>query len=84
MPLEDLLEVLKDIKDIEISFSANCVSGLIGRETCQCWRCRGIDPLEELSGWGRASMLISRGFCEEQRNRRRVKATATKQRGGEG
>lgn len=61
--LKDLCELLKDVP---FTFSASCVSGLIGRETCRCWRCRGVEPDAEESGWARAAELISEGFQAEQ------------------
>ena len=34
-----------------ISFSKNCVSGIIGRDKCRCWRCRGVEPEAEAEAW---------------------------------
>lgn len=62
--IDDLAEILSDAK-LTVTFSAHCVSGLVGRDTCQCWRCRGVEPEEETPGWARAAELISRGHQAE-------------------
>lgn len=54
--LDELLAELDDLAragKVRISFSANCVSGLIG-DWCQCWRCRsrrGERYDEETEAW---------------------------------
>ncbi len=73
---DDLLKELCDLLDeagATVTFSANCVSGLIGREVCQCWRCRAVEPGEELEGWDKAAKLISRGHSAEVAHQLRLR-----------
>lgn len=61
---DDLLDDLGKLLDelgAQVTFSAHCVSGLVGREICQCWRCRGVEPEDEHPGWAKAAELISEG-----------------------
>ena len=69
---EELGRILSEC-GAKISFSATCRSGLVGREICQCWRCRGVEPEDEHPKWARAAHLISGGHgAEVRRSRRRV------------
>lgn len=52
-----------------VTLSANCISGLVGQDTCRCWRCRGVEPAEEEPGWKRLAQLAGEGFHAEQRQR---------------
>lgn len=68
---ERLAEILEEI-GAEVTFSMNCISGLVGRETCRCWRCRGVEPSEEEPGWERLAQLASEGFRAETRQALRL------------
>ena len=46
-PIKRLAEAIEK-KGSKISFSKNCISGFVGRDKCQCWRCRG-DRDEEVT-----------------------------------
>jgi len=59
----DLLEILRDVP--AFTFSINCVSGLVGCDVCQCWRCTGVEPKDENPGWRRAAQLITEGHRAE-------------------
>jgi len=48
--LKELCELI-DSAGGRFTFSANCVSGVIGRDQCQCWRCRGVPIEDEDSEW---------------------------------
>ena len=68
--LADLLALLDD-SDLNPTFSANCRSGLISRDLCQCWRCRGVEPNQGNPKWKDAARWLSIGFM------RSVKADPT-------
>ena len=47
-----------------VSFSKDCVSGLVGG-MCRCWRCRAVAPDEQEPGWERVARLVSKGHEAE-------------------
>lgn len=65
-------EILEEI-GATMTFSINCISGLVGRDTCRCWRCRGVDAGEEEPGWARLAELAKEGFYAEQRQQARLR-----------
>lgn len=66
-----LCEILAEI-GAKVTFSANCISGLVGRDTCRCWRCRSVHPEDEEPGWERLAELATEGFHAETRQRIRL------------
>ncbi len=48
--LKELCELI-DSAGGKLTFSANCVSGVIGCGQCQCWRCRGVPVEDENPEW---------------------------------
>ena len=44
--IDELVAILKQAK-VKVTFSQWCRSGIVGRELCVCWRCRGLDGPEE-------------------------------------
>jgi len=74
MPDDFTRELCDIIGEHGFTFSRHCVSGLVGREICQCWRCRGVEPEAEAPKWARAAQLISQGHAAEQDRERRILA----------
>lgn len=66
--MSDLIQDLCDLLDAcgaKVTFSANCRSGIIGRDKCQCWRCRGVDPSDEDHWWADVAAAHSRIFSHK-------------------
>ena len=52
MAEDSLEELLKVFEGVKFTFSKDCRSGIVGKENCQCWRCkkeRG-EPADEPAG----------------------------------
>ena len=47
-----------------VSFSKDCVSGLVG-DMCRCWRCLSVEPDEQEPGWERVASLVTKGYQAE-------------------
>lgn len=66
--LFDILE----LSGVKITFSKNCRSGLLPKDTCQCWRCRQErgEPVTEESEQiaARAAVEADLKFKEKMRN----------------
>ncbi len=63
--MEDLGRYLCELlSEVKVTFSKNCVSGLIG-DMCRCWRCRGVEFDEQEPGWARVASLVSKGYQAE-------------------
>jgi hypothetical protein len=72
--VEGLSELLEGC-GLEVTFSPNCVSGCVGRESCRCHRCRGVAFEDEEPGWPRMAELITEGGrAEMMRQLRGVEA----------
>ena len=78
--LKDLCDLLAE-STLTLTFSKDCVSGLIGRKMCRCWRCRKVEPEEQEPEWERVAELVTTGFHAEmdlkiRAQRERLAATA--------
>ncbi|MEM9597063.1 MAG: hypothetical protein AAGD06_22515 [Acidobacteriota bacterium] len=60
-PALELAELLTEV-GARVTVSAHCVSGLVGRDDCRCWRCRGVDAADEDPSWAETARRISRAF----------------------
>lgn len=49
--LEEPGELLAEA-EATVTVAANCVSGIIGKYSCQCWQCLGVSKDKEGADWG--------------------------------
>ena len=59
--LKELCELI-DSAGGKLTFSANCVSGVIGCDQCQCWRCRCVPVEDEDPEWKSVAARHSADF----------------------